>query len=197
MAEQVEVEGLLEAQIPFCGWYNSVFEESLEREAYNIFYPDDDDDEIDWKALHQSVSREYVSVFQRWLKHNFNLSVNLQFETMTSPREYNFETDRIFAKLSLEDAKKIFNTTKELMPKMVKQKYTDRPGYISFYDSNFDNWPKDLSKWDHNEIGTMLDCLFEGKFGAAKATMQILEWMEEDSTIETIIHATPLKNEEK
>ena len=55
-----------------------------------------------WVKQWDSESREYVN---RRVQLD---SIGVQFSTMTSPREYNFETDRLFANVSFAFVKRLF-----------------------------------------------------------------------------------------
>jgi hypothetical protein len=44
---------------------------------------------------------------------------------------------------------------------VIKERHTSRDGFISFYSNNFDDWVKPLSKYDHNELGTLLTAYAE------------------------------------
>lgn len=73
-------------EIPFMGFYQSVLEahldDELEQEGLEV-------DAVDWQATRQRIAEKYA---QTWL-HKVGLTG--QFVEMLSPREYNFETDRI------------------------------------------------------------------------------------------------------
>ena len=189
----------IEAAIPFGGFYNSILSSEIDQELEFICNPEDGygdipdeiEREIDWNKVYQNVAKLYVKAFEHWLNDDFNLSVELSFELMQSPKEYNFSTDRIFAKLSIDDAKAIYEIAKDLMPEMVKRKFTSRDGFISFYEGDFSEWPKDIEEWDHNEIGTLLDCLFEGEF--EDATCQVLAYMQGNGEITEAIYAAASK----
>ena len=46
---------------------------------------------------------------------------------------------------------------------LIKEKFTTRDGFISFYPNRLDKWPKDFEEWDHNHLGTCFE-LFEEEF---------------------------------
>ena len=50
----------------------------------------------------------------------------------------------------------IKNYKKELENK-IKERFTSRSGFNSFYKNSIDLWTKDYSEWDHNQIGTCFE----------------------------------------
>src|SRR5690606_26269592 len=85
----------------------------------------------------------------------------LEFESLDSPREYNFCTDRIFCYIPLESAKRLFvisaKGNHKRLKEVIRERFTSRDGFISFYSNNLEEWlDKPLDQWDHNEIGTLL-----------------------------------------
>jgi hypothetical protein len=81
---------------------------------------------------------------------------------MTSPRFYNFETDRVFANISEHAARKLFAYSRKLdnhatLAKVIRARFTSRDGFHSFYSNSLAEWlEKPLDEWDHNELGTLL-----------------------------------------
>jgi hypothetical protein len=90
-------------QIPFSGFYNSIHNSNIEYELDNGVFTDhatgriNNDrlselayDAINRRELYLDYAREYVDNF------NCEFGLNLEFESMKSPKEYNFSTGRIF-----------------------------------------------------------------------------------------------------
>lgn len=77
---------------------------------------------------------------------------------MDSPKFYNFTTDRIFCKIELAEVKRLFAIVdKTVLDKAIVDAFTSYDGFSSFYKNSLDQWPSDLSKWDHNQVGTLLN----------------------------------------
>lgn len=88
-------------------------------------------------------------------------SIGLVFETMTSPREYNFQTDRLFADVPLKVMRELFKRSAAdnhaKLSHVIRQRFTSRDGFSSFYSNNLADWiAKPLREWDHNEFGTLI-----------------------------------------
>ena len=80
---------------------------------------------------------------------------------MTSPREYNFTTDRIFANVSLDDIKKLFAARLsqwgiESLQESIDNEFKSRSGFSSFYDDFCTEWQdKPIENWDCNELSIL------------------------------------------
>jgi hypothetical protein len=84
--------------------------------------------------------------------------VAFEFAEMTSPREYNFTTDRVFCRVAFADVEKMLGATKpDTLARIIRERFTSRSGFISFYSAEFADWmAKPREKWDANECGTLL-----------------------------------------
>jgi hypothetical protein len=123
-----------------------------------------DDGDVIFDAYLEQLGKEYVSATLKFLPEVFTTD-NFLFEDVRSPREYNFSTDRIFAEL-----KDYYNQINFLrgyaayyrskFDYYLKERYTIRSGFISFYDNDVLLWEKKHNDdLDHNEIGDYI-CFF-------------------------------------
>lgn len=150
-------------QIPFSGFYNSIHSSNIEYELDSGVFTDhatgcaNNDrlselacNSIDWHGLYLDYAREYVANF------NSNFNLNLVFESMQSPKEYNFSTDRIFCEISPKELKQLVRqTSKDILSKHAKAMFTSRDGFSSFYDNNYLTWGK-IEAWDYNQLHCLL-----------------------------------------
>lgn len=111
-------------EIPFMGFYQSVLEAHLDDELEQEWL------EVDWQATRQRIAEKYA---QTWL-HKVGLTG--QFVEMLSPREYNFETDRIV--VTVEHGARLRELTSVAGSRdfaaWVTENYSTRSGFISFVD---------------------------------------------------------------
>lgn len=146
--------------IPFSGFYYSLHDSALDSALESVFSDDNGNardsilyaaqDATDWRKVHQNYADEYAAAFAA----EFNLP--LQFESIKSPREYNFSTDVIYCTISTENAAWLFDTCdKTLLHKIARETFTSRGGFISFYDPDFTEWG-DILTWDHNQVGALI-----------------------------------------
>lgn len=103
-----------------------------------------------------------------------------KFSIMTSPREYNFTTDRLFVTASMAFVKRLWKRSKadnhDTLCKVIAERFTSRSGFISHYPNCLDDWPRDLADWDYNQLGTLLiACLSLTDFDGDRVMMAMLE----------------------
>ncbi len=156
--------------IPFDGFYESWHSVSIddaiersneyaienEREVIDI-------DVIDFPKVYQAYAESYTKLVNNTLAEWFNIDLQIEFESLDSPREYNFTTDRIFAQIPLSKLEALYNLVikyhENEIKSYVKSTFSSRSGFISSYSYNLDDWPA-IEDWDHNQIGTLLEVAF-------------------------------------
>lgn len=134
-------------RIPFQGFYQSELDDCLDHE-FEMMQDDDDDlefDAIDWTETQLEVAKKYTSL---WILY---FGFEGTFSHMSSPREYNFETDAIFVNFTDNDLvriKKLATADAELnnFKIFIKETCTPYDGFHSFVENNYDHWPE---KWDN------------------------------------------------
>lgn len=153
----------METTIPFQGFYNSWHDQSLDWALESLCQNDSGDlygtihelafNSIDWQSVHVAYAQEYVEQ----IAFIFELTT-LKFESLSSPREYNFQTDRIFCDIDESEVIRMKETIDHsLLRKLCHEKFTNRSGFISHYKNDYTLWPIELSEWDHNQVGTLLE----------------------------------------
>lgn len=139
----------------------------------------------DYAAAYLQTARDYAAAFDQvtgqafgWSKRaksrvrrydrdgwQINLrwddTAGIAFEEMTSPREYNFETDRIFVLMPAYRLQQLFAKSRadghKVLSEVIKERFTSYDGFISGYRNRLVDWlAKPLVAWDHNELGTLL-----------------------------------------
>lgn len=112
----------------------------------------------EYSDAYAEVAKAYVSTFETWLDDTLEGDAFVAFEEMTSPRYYNFETDRLFAGVSenaiREIAQRLADEAPDLLPETFRDMFTSRDGFASHYDNAVPE--KDLAEWDHNELYALL-----------------------------------------
>lgn len=105
---------------------------------------------IDYGKVFHEYAKLYTTAFAK------EAGIKLEFEELVSPKDYNFTTDRIFAKISRTDvAKMLWAVRGDKLNKIIKERFTSRSGFISYYSNDIKDWGK-VDTWDHNQIGTIL-----------------------------------------
>jgi hypothetical protein len=167
-------------QIPFEGFYqtdaDSIIDNSIENELEDNNKNYDDIDFNHHNVINNKFAENYTSAFEEILNKEFDLDVSIKFKELTSPKEYNFETDKIFVEISQGDIQTIFKKIMgdpdllELMGRTTKDLYQSRPGFASYYDSFVENFnEKSIKEWDENETYSLMATLgsaFEEESGS-------------------------------
>lgn len=142
-------------QIPFSGFYESIHNSLIDDEI-DYFFDNNAKlgerlrDSINWHDL----LNEYAKGYAESVAHEFN--IKMQFESLTSPKYYNFQTDRIFCEISESEVKRIFSETdKHVLTETAKSMFTSRDGFNSFYDPDCLTWG-DITDFDHNQLHCLL-----------------------------------------
>ena len=167
----------LESTIPFDGFYESFISDDIDHQIgqqiewdSDIYDLNEDEQQILWDS-YLSINRSYfynqiaedytnfyIEILNRRLK---GFTLKAKFNLLTSPREYNFETDRIFIDIEKNHAidfiKYIIKNYKKELEEKIKDRFTSRSGFWSHYENGLDLWTIDYSEWDHNQIGTCFE----------------------------------------
>lgn len=141
----------------------------------------------DYSAAYELMARDYVEAFDELASDELGFPLRLKFSVMTSPKFYNFETDRIFATITKKAVRQLFAMSKAeghaTLRKAIAERFTSYDGFISFYSNDLDVWlDKPLMDWDCNEVGTLLMACFYMATGEpwSEAEWHIYESMAED-----------------
>ncbi len=152
---------MISARIPFAGFYYSIWDQEMDnwldqQAEYHGADRDTLHDKMDWGSARLGVAQAYTEAFADWLGETLDRAVTLEYETMSSPRYYNFETDRIFAKGDVfgDILAELKAKDHDTLAKTFKDAFTSRDGFISFYDPVVPSKP--IEEWDHNELYILL-----------------------------------------
>lgn len=139
----------------FSGFYNTIHDDVFNQEEEMILedYPGRSWNDFNWTIDYEGYCKRYV-----WAV-NSETGLDLEFRNVWSPREYNFATDEIYCYIDEEDLKNISSSlNSETLKNIIKQRFTSRDGFSSFYSNSLDVWKeKEVEAWDEIELGTLLD----------------------------------------
>jgi len=191
----------MEIQIPFSGFYNSMHSDTIDREIESYFdiegsgEPDIPDDF--WMKFdgHHDIQIEYVKLyidaFTEFFNETTGLKVSFEFVDMASPKEYNFQTDRIFCNISEDHIKDIFGETDtQILAETIKERHTSYDGFSSFYSNRIDEWfagGKGVLDFDHNELMTLLVACLKKNYSGDDAEWDIFYSMAEECNVGEIV----------
>jgi general stress protein YciG len=176
--------------IPFPGLYHSILDSiidsEIESDAYNrcedasnegdeSSYPESirlDESDVcgayfasgvsDFPAAHWALARDYLAAFDEELTGHLGFKTRLQFESMNSPRFYNFETDTLYAWIPHSTMRLLARVMEsESYAVRVRERHSHRSGFISSYSNDPEHYREKYREGgpaalDHNEIETVL-----------------------------------------
>ena len=166
----------LEANLPFPGFYHSVYDHEIDyaierdceyfAEEWGVDIDKVSDaafSHIDCSDAHRSIAELHCAT---WLERftdetGIDLYSGFKFFGLTSPKFYNFETDRIFVQIPLPGLQQCFDACKcdgfKTLAATIKERFTSYDGFMSFYSNRLETWlEKPLAEWDCNEACTLL-----------------------------------------
>jgi hypothetical protein len=162
--------------IPFQGFYESIHDHAITYAA-ECFWHDEHGDTVETpeaesffndfratKPMLNAYCKEYVQAFNSWVEEETDTDLQLQFHNLVSPREYNFETDRIFCQIPKEVILRMLAETEVsgyCMEGRAKHYFTSHCGFVSFYDPDYHTWPDSPAHWDHNQLKVLLEAWLE------------------------------------
>ena len=154
----------------FCGFYESPFlnadtlhyevceEESMEyyKECFGEDITEDDLD-FDYPSLKEDLCKEYCKTFYNYIQAfvpDFMLSC--EFSGMTSPKEYNYVTNKLYANVDFADdwqgtIRDFFEENEDWLRERIHDDWTSSDGFWSFMDNNYDVWIKELTSEEPDE----------------------------------------------
>ncbi len=159
----------------FNGFYSTLLGDKLEvdseleyineqREEKGLSAVNYDDLKVNYKDAHKELAKNTFNVISDELER-LGFVNKSKFESLQSPREYNFTNDSIncefsFSKTNVENIEKYINENKEAWETYLKEKFTSYSGFMSFYENystgnDWSNIPECLS---HNtKSGSVLE----------------------------------------
>ena len=167
----------LESTIPFDGFYESFISADIDHqieidtEYYSELYDLNESEEellcnsflnINSYKFYNQIAKDYTNFYIDALNEKLKgFQLKATYKCLESPKEYNFETDRIFIEIEenhcIEFIEHIVKNYKKELEKKIQDMFTNRSGFISFYKNSIDLWTKDFKEWDCNMIGTCFE----------------------------------------
>ena len=167
----------LESTIPFDGFYESFISADIDHQIgqqiewdTDIYDLNEDEQQILWdnylsvnrSYFYNQIAEDYTNFYIDALNERLEgFTLKATYKFFTSPREYNFSTDRIFIEIeenhAIDFIKYIIKNYKKELEKKIQDRFTSRDGFISSYKNSLDLWIDDYSEWDHNQMGTCFE----------------------------------------
>jgi len=149
--ENIRIESFLPV---FPGFYGTIFEPDEdneinyvndERESKGWSPLDFDKFEFDYDHYHTEIAKESVNWVENIVNGIFKNKIQVNFESIQSPKYYNFSNDSINVNYVvneefLKEMMGYLNTNKEEFAHYIKENYTSRDGFFSHYSNDVDEW---------------------------------------------------------
>ena len=174
----------------FSGSYGTLFEDIIDSEEAMIIEEQatlvESHIEFDYKAFKEDISKQCVGVFEDAFNRDMHVKLSVSFESLFSPKFYNFENDSINVAISLsqDDFDTIIATIKENkteISEQLKERYSSRDGFSSFHSTDLDEWIEDLTLEFENEE----DC--SHKWGAILEILcDVLDIIDEEEMVDKV-----------
>jgi len=119
----------------------------------------EDDLDFDYKGYEEEVRNAWVDGFRERMPE---IVSSLEGVEMTSPRYYNFETDRLWADVELRDdwmdeMRHFIASNYDWLKERIHEDWTSYDGFMSFMENDVDKWEEHLfQEQDGRYISTMI-----------------------------------------
>lgn len=120
-------------------------------------------DYIDYSDYQLELSQVICDCIGSELIEQIPAVKSVEFETLQSPREYNFSNDSINIKIKcvyLDDIVKAC-LKRENFVEYIHDRYTSYDGFMSFYENDIDKWIETLDDDIDHKLGSMLEFLLD------------------------------------
>lgn len=110
------------------------------------------------------VAKSVCAFLEDKISDMMEMEVKIKFERIVSPQYYNFKNDSIDIEIVTDEKKfmkkihKMLNLHKTAFAEYIKENYTSRDGFISYYDNDSESWLKQ-EEYSAHEIGSILEFL--------------------------------------
>ena len=157
------------------GFYETEIDPRHQEESYN----DEVSELMDKMNLNLEYDyHDYVNIVTEGLNDYFidlineikpfgikDLFIKKESELLTSPREYNFETDKSYIKVEINRFKfnkfinLMFSKYYDELKDLILENHSSYDGFYSFYNNDIDVWKGHKYNLDYNELATIFQCL--------------------------------------
>lgn len=189
MANTLETVKTHPIQIPFEGFYNSYIDSAIDDYILNLFdregtgdtdlIPDEFHHHFTMtEPMQNAICEQYAELFKDWLKQEFEIDISLEYDECTSPKYYNYGTDKIYCRINSYDIAKLAAMTKDsYLEEVIKERHTSYDGFVSFYSNDLETWKeKNPLEYDENELMTLLIAACLSQMDADKCGLLTTDW---------------------
>ena len=191
----------------FTGFYESLHTYAIDSEVESSVSADnggfiDESDELAVEAQNafyytnnmlQDYAKEYVGTWNWHIKRELGFDLKAEFAELWSPREYNFETDRIFVKVPEKTIQHMIETLDhKVWADLIKTRLAPRDGFAPFYsnDVRSDDWDLTQYKdWGPAKLELLCEAWLRGSGidDFSTVEMAVIEAMAEGGDIHNVV----------
>lgn len=155
----------------FEGGYNSVYEWAWEDSLKDFieYYDDEHDIKISEDEIINKKYQKYLTdCAKRWLDLCTDDKISYGNVEVISPKEYNFETDKVEFDMPLTELNLIRGAVKknqallERFKEIYDERFKEHSGYVPFYTAP--NLDKNCYLWNKFQLGALFDAYFYDAF---------------------------------
>ena len=180
--------------IPFTGFYSSSRDAAIDdaiEQAYSNgdaeLFPDFYEyihDHIDYGKIYKEYSRHYALLYTDQIRellepYGYITAFDYLDVELHSPREYNFETDKIFVNITDDVLRVLYKATLDLCERefndVCSSRHMSRSGFISFYNPVWQTWADDVTEWESPQVESMIIALMNHLHGDAFDVVDIYD----------------------
>lgn len=153
----------VEINLPtFPGFYSGILD--LDNFICDDNITDEEYSNIDWNKYREDIGKLYLELFLESIPEKLKEIVKLKYIKIDSPKYYNYSTDKLVCEASFNKRKFINyflrNMNNDYFKMDLLDKFTSRPGFISHYSNNIDEWLDNLIE-DCNKDNVVFETMLE------------------------------------
>lgn len=142
---------------------NDEIEYKKEYEGVETVY---DDYEFDYDGYRNAIVKAFVEASKEVIDSCVPWITEIESPELVSPRYYNFETDKVYVTATLhEDYRNLimdfFEKNAEWLKKRIKEDWSDRSGFWSFIENNYDGFVEHTMSLDARYISIITQYAIE------------------------------------
>lgn len=155
-AVEREAENMVEKESSQKYYPETYFPESLRLDHSDLW------EHVNYGDAYREIAKDYCESFDQWAHDNLETPLgSFVFESMDSPRECNFTTDRVYVTVPLVVMETLANGVDVAkLAETIESRHKSYDGFISFYSHDLESWQDKIADGldclDHNELATIL-----------------------------------------
>lgn len=156
------MENKILVELPFSGFYASIHDEEINTAMSYLCMNDNGEidteklDQISYATNFEPIRDDYAIAYVK--RFSELVGYDLEFESLTSPKYYNYSTDRIFAYIDKLDLYRAFQSISiDQLSDAIKEVGTSGSGYHAHYSPDLHEWLETpIHNWEPCQLEIIL-----------------------------------------